>query len=273
MISDWFAQRIGRLAVGRPVFTLVMTLIWVAAFGAGVRYLDFTNDYRVFFSDENPQLRAFRELENAYTQFDNVLFVLSPDDGDVFTADSVEAIRYLTESAWQIPYTIRVDSLTNFQHSYADGDDLVVRDLAGPDVVLDSAGLARIEDIALREPYVAGLLVSKNGAVAGVNVSIQLPGKDQNVEVPRVADAARALAEDFRDRFSGHSVYLTGINMLNHAFSEESRRDMRTLIPASFVLVLVLIGLILRRATATVATLWVIAFSVVAAMGFAGWVG
>ena len=35
----------------------------------------------------------------------------------------------LTEAAWKIPYAIRVDSVTNFQHSWADGDDLTVEDL------------------------------------------------------------------------------------------------------------------------------------------------
>ena len=39
------------------------------------------------------------------------------------------AVEELTEAAWQIPYTIRVDSVSNFQHTYATEDDLIVEDL------------------------------------------------------------------------------------------------------------------------------------------------
>ena len=56
-------------------------------------------------------------------------FVLAPADGMVFTPETLSAVEWLTEQAWQIPYSIRVDSVTNFQHTYAEGDDLIVEDL------------------------------------------------------------------------------------------------------------------------------------------------
>ena len=37
-----------------------------------------------------------------------------------------------TEDAWQIPHSTRVDGITNFQHTWADGDELIVEDLVGP---------------------------------------------------------------------------------------------------------------------------------------------
>jgi len=80
----------------------------VAAFSGG-RFLQFTNDYRVFFSEDNPQLNAFETLQNTYTKNDNVLFVLAPKDGTVFTSETLASIEWLTEQAWQIPYSIRVD--------------------------------------------------------------------------------------------------------------------------------------------------------------------
>lgn len=118
---------------------------WIAFIGTfavvllasgGVRHLEFSNDYRIFFSKENPQLLAFENLQNTYTKSDNVLFTISPADGNVFKPNTLEAIQWLTEAAWQIPYSIRVDSVTNFQHTYAEDDDLVVEDL-----VLDTASL------------------------------------------------------------------------------------------------------------------------------------
>lgn len=78
--------------------------------------LKFDTDYRVFFDEDNPELLAFDELQNTYTAGDdNVLLVLAPQDGQVFTRKTLSALEWLTKEAWQTPYSIRVDSITNFQ--------------------------------------------------------------------------------------------------------------------------------------------------------------
>ena len=60
---------------------LLISVLAVVAAASGIRFLTFKTDYRVFFSSDNPQLRAFEQLQNTYTKSDNVLFVLAPRDG------------------------------------------------------------------------------------------------------------------------------------------------------------------------------------------------
>lgn len=85
---------------------LFLTLLWVFALANGGRFLQFKTDYRVFFSKDNPQLPAFDALERAYTKNDNLLFVVTPRDGRIFTPHTLAALEELTEAAWQIPYSI-----------------------------------------------------------------------------------------------------------------------------------------------------------------------
>jgi len=47
---------------------ILVTLLVVAAAASGARFLDFSSDYRVFFSKENPQMQAFEALQNTYTK-------------------------------------------------------------------------------------------------------------------------------------------------------------------------------------------------------------
>ena len=112
---------------------LFLTLLAVVAAGSGGRFIGFSTDYRVFFSKENPQLNAFETIQDIYTKDDNILLVLKPRGGDVFTPEVLSAVRGLTEASWQIPFSTRVDSITNFQHSFASGpprsDQNVLRDL------------------------------------------------------------------------------------------------------------------------------------------------
>jgi predicted RND superfamily exporter protein len=269
------AKRYGEWLVRWRYPVLAICLLLVAVAGSGGQFLAFKTDYRVFFSKDNPQLQAFEQLQNTYTKTDNVLFVLAPKDGRVFSNDTLASAIALTEAAWQIPYSIRVDSITNFQHTEADGDDLTVDDLVPEAGELDAAALRRIRDIALAEPLLRNRLISANGQVTGVNVTVQLPDPDVQTgqEVPEVAAYARQLVETLGAANPNLDIYLTGMVMMNNSFPEVSIRDQQTLVPTMFVVVILTLALLLRSFTATLGTVFVIVFSVITAMGLAGWAG
>ena len=96
------------------VAILVATVAIVGLAAYGGRYLQFSNDYRVYFSEDNPQLQAFEALQNMYAKTDNVLIALAPKDGKVFTRETLAAVEWLTQEAWRLPYASRVDSITKY---------------------------------------------------------------------------------------------------------------------------------------------------------------
>ena len=251
---------------------IVASLVLVFFAAAGGKHLAFTDDYRVFFADENPQLAAFEEMQNTYDKSDNVLFVITPKDGKVFTPHTLESVQWLTEQAWQTPYSTRVDSLTNYQHTEAIEDDLNVADLVVDASVLNESALSRIQDIAVNEPLLVKRLVNEEATVTGVNINISLPGKALT-EVPEVAAFVRELADQLRERDSNLEVRLTGIVMMNVSFAEASQQDMMTLVPLMFLVVVIVLGFLLRSVSATVSTVFLILMSIFAAMGLFGWAG
>lgn len=263
--SNWLVQYRNWIALAT-----VVVLLFAAS---GLRTLTFTNDYRVFFSSDNPQLKAFELLEKTYTKVDNVLIALSPRDGKVFTRETLTAVKRLTDEAWKLPYAIRADSITNFQHTAARGDDLVVQDLVRDPQNLTPAGLSSAREIATNEPLLVNRLISPKADITAVNVTVQLPGKDSLTEVPAVAGAARALAKNIEESFPGMKTHLTGMIMINNAFVEASQQDMATLMPAMFVIVIIALSFLLRSVSGTVATVTVIMATIVTAMGITGWLG
>jgi hypothetical protein len=252
---------------------ILATLLMLGALSSGGFSLRFDTDIQVFFSKDNPQLLAFEDLQQTYTKNDGVLFVLAPHDGQVFTHKTLDAVEWLTNEAWQIPYSIRVDSISNFQHTYAQKDELIVEDLITDALSLSDAGMAHAKKIALSEPLLANRLISPTAHVTGINVTIQLP--DQNIETatPEIAAFVRELADKVRARYPHIDVHLTGIVMMNNAFPEAFKGDMGSLIPLMYVIIIILLGLLLRGFFGTFATLLVISFSTVAAMGVAGLFG
>ena len=265
-------ERWAAWVVDRPwrVVSLTLLLMLMTAVGAG--RLGFSTNYRVFFSDDNPDLAAFESVQDIYTKNDNILMVLTPDDGDVFTTPTVQAIADMTEGAWQIPYSLRVDSITNFQHSYAEDDDLIVGDLIEFPETINRDALERARRIALGRVELVDRLLSSDSRVTGVNVTLQLPGEDPK-EVFQAAGAARELAARIEADYPHVDVRLTGMTMLNNAFAESGVRDMQTLIPIMYAGLLLAMGLLLRSFWSTVGSVSVVALSTVGAMGFAGWIG
>jgi predicted RND superfamily exporter protein len=175
---------------------LAASLVLTAAAAIGARQLSLASDYRVFFSPDNPDLLAFDALEDIYTKNDNILFTIRPRDGEVFTEPTLEAVRAITEDAWQIPYSTRVDAITNFQHTWAKGDELVVEDLV-PQGAITPDVVERARKVSLLEPMLAGKVISHDGGTTGVNVRVALPGESSE-ELRAAVSYARELEARYR---------------------------------------------------------------------------
>ena len=108
--------------------------------------------------------------------------------------------------------------MTNFQHSWADGDDLKVEDLARDGAKMTPEELSRRTAIALAEPLLRGNLISHNAATTGVNIVLQYPEKSLT-EVPAAVAHVRAIRDAILKDHPDLTVALTGVSMLNNAFA------------------------------------------------------
>ena len=252
---------------------VITCLLAALAAGYGLHNFAFTADYKVYFGKDNAELIAFNKFENTYTSSENILFVLQPKDKNVFTPRTLEIIRQLTQKSWQIPYSIRVDSVTNYQHTEANGDDLTVADLVEDPQALDAAALARIRAIALDEPALAGRLIAYDGGTAGVAVTLQFPGTDHTRHLPESVGYAENLAAELRVAHPDLTVALTGVAIFSAAEIQVSEADSYILVPAMYGLMITLLLVLLRSVSGTVVTLLVVSLSMVTALGLMSWFG
>ena len=269
---DRFAAGLTKGVIRWRWFVIAAVILATLAVGSGARFLDFANNYRVFFSEQNPELAAFEEFQQTYTKNDNFLFVVQPRDGVVFGPEITEVVERITEEAWQIPFNIRVDSVTNFQHSWANGDELTVEDLIRNGRELSEDLLIEKRAIALAEPLLRDNLISTDADTTGINVVLQYP-EQSLTEVPEAVAVARAIVTGIETDYPDVVVALSGISMLNNSFAESGLQDLATLTPAMYAVLLIVLLLALRSLTGTFATLLVIIFSTIATMGAAGFMG
>lgn len=262
-----------RALLQRPWLAILASIIVVMSLGYGASNLYFRGDYKVFFGDENPQLNGFEAMQRVFNKNDNVAIVVAPQDGEVFSDEILELVFNISEDAWQTPYSTRVDSISNYQHTEAEEDDLIVEDLLLDPADLSADKLAKIKQVTLNEPMIVNRLVSDRGHVTMINVTVQLPEKNKTQEVIDVTTFVRGLVEKYQAQHPTVDFHLAGVVMMNNSFAEEATNDSQTLIPGMFLAILIMLVILLRSFFGMFATLVVIITSIVATLGGAGWAG
>lgn len=252
------------------VVIVLLSLACAAAWG--IRLLSFDASYEAFFSTRNPQLSDHHAFQRVYSRSDNILMVLAPRHQKVFTPEVLAAVEWLTQQAWQVPWSRRIDSLTNFQHTEARGDDLFVHDLVEQAESLSAAELAALKSVALAEPLLLNRLISPGADVTAVNVTVQI--EQGNAEQTAEAmDFTFALRDTFTHRYPFIDVYLTGGVVMDHAFPEATLNDVHRLIPLVYGVIFITMLLLLRSVTGTLVTALILVLSASTGMGLAGWLG
>jgi predicted RND superfamily exporter protein len=270
---DDFGQKLGKWVLSHKLLTFLLVIVTVIASVGGAKYISFETSYRVFFSSGNPQLKAWDELQLVYNKTDNAVFVLKPKEGDVFTHEILAAVKEITEKSWKLPFSTRVDSITNYQHTEAIEDNLIIEDLVeGNPNDLTQQELDKIRNIALNEPLLAKRIVSENGDTTGVNVSFNFPEKDM-FEITDTATKIRELLAEVQAKYPDIKMVVSGVVMMNDAFATSSKKDMMELAPIMYLMLILAMILFLRSIMATIAVVFVIAFSAMTAMGLTGWLG
>ncbi|MAV79951.1 MAG: RND transporter [Flavobacteriaceae bacterium TMED171] len=267
-IKNSFAEKWGEIVFKNKWFVLFLTLVLAISLGSQGK-MEFDGDYHVFFSKSNPELEAFDALQEKYSKVDNIIMVLAPKNKNVFTRENLIAIEELTAEAWNTPYSSRVDAITNYQHTRAVGDNLYVEDLSYESENLTPEKVEEIKKIALNDPVLVHRLVNEDGSVAAINVTVRLPGLDSAKEIPEITEVNRAMIAAFEEKYPQFDVYVSGNVPLSTAFFESSQNDLE-LIGIMFMIVIAMTLLLTRNIFATLATLVVVVFSIMSALGFIG---
>ena len=266
--SQW-----GKVPTKYSIWVVLATVLLVIFATIGGKNLYFRGDYNIFFDGTNKQLLAFDEIQTTFAKTDNLAIVVAPDNNDVFTPATLQLIQNLTNDSWQVPYSSRVDSIANYQHTEAFEDDLLVEDLLYEDYELTPDRIAKVKQISLTEPVLKGALISEKGDVTVVNITVQLPEIDKTTEVQEVMSHINAMLERYQQNYPNVEFHKAGIIAMNYAFMTAAQEDSSTLVPTMLLVILVFLTIMLRSFLSVVATLIVIIGSVMATMGLSGWAG
>ena len=250
--------------------------------------LYFELDYKIYFEESDANLNAYESIEDQYTKTDNLAIILQPRDKNIFSQRNLAIIHEITELGWQTPYVIRVDSLTNFQHVWTIGDDLIVEDLVLDPDSLSLEKVESIKSVALSEKTLVNRIVSINGDTTLINIVVELPdevdphasSKIQQLQRAErdgshleIVEFGREIVAQFEQRYPDIEMHLGGVSVMNNSFQESTVSDLQSLIPIMYLMIAVALALFLRSFGSVVAAVLMIAFASAVGIGSAAWLG
>lgn len=257
----------------KPWLTVTMSILIVLLLGAGGQKLKFNGDYKVYFEEDNTERLAFETMQSIFSKNEIANILIAPKDSDIFNPNTLKLLADITEDAWQTPLSSRVDSIANFQHTWAEEDDMIVEELILEPENITSQVVTRVKTVSLTEPNLVKRFVDLDGKVALVSITLNMPDGDKTEATAQVVNSIRELTDKYREVYPDHQFYHTGIVFMNAAFEHEAKSDAASLVPLMFFVIIIVLWILLRSLVGMLSTLLVVVFSIVTTMGVGGWLG
>lgn len=248
------------------------SLCLVIGLGLGLKHNSVNSDVNAFFNADNPQMLEDQVIKDKYGNERRIFIALQPKDQNVFTKSTLSAIEGLVPKLWKTPHSLRVDAITNFQYTYAKGDEVIGGDLVENAQEKTTEELAKIRDIAINEPLLVNKLIDPKGRITGINININ------HTLRPDIADQesdryVRDLLQEFNKDHPDINTYFAGNVILATALKKAAVWDTTHLMPAMLLIILIGVWCFVRSITATISTFFVILFSLIATLGMTGLAG
>ena len=266
-------KRLANLIIKNRAKAAITSLLLALVVFSGIPNLKLDTDGRVFMAAENPDKILLDKFEQEFAKDDNLAIIVVPQDGEVFTPRTLRAIHALTEELWNLPYVRLVNSITNFQNTYADGDMMVVEDLVPEPSKVTNEVAAAVKKVALKRIEIQNSLINKDGSATGISVIFRLPGMDLASEIPNINAEAEPIFSRYRAEYPDIMFKVSGSVAISQAFATASQKDGETLTPAMVLAMLIIVGLLLHSATGSFLILIVAALSAMVSLGALGWTG
>lgn len=262
-------SKIAHWAIHYRKVNIVAHLILVGVFAIGLMRLEFDTNMEIWFEQDAPALKAFKQLNESFGDHEMVLLLIEDRENGVFSQKALETISRLTKELENTPHVNRVQSLITYQSIKGDADSLLIENLFDSnDFPPSNEQLEQIKNEVLSDALAVGNIVNASGTVAA------LVGRIDHQEgsfLYKVEVAERLMpiieAEQLR---SGYEIFVGGAPMVDYAFYFYAMQDNKILLPILYLLVVTVLFFVFRAWRGVVFSLLVVAVTTAVTMGGIG---
>ena len=250
--------------------SILFCLILLVTSFRGVGGIAFSPDTEQFFPEDYPIAENHLQIEDTFYSSDSVIIALGVDEGTVFEPRILNLIEEITNKAWSTPYSIRVDSLSNFSFVRAEGDDLIVEPFIEESLKWNQEKINERSALIEKEEQAYGTILSKDKKTTFINISIDAPKDDVEKEYAESMEHIFSFIDPLKENYPEADIRYAGIVFVEYLSPLIIKAEMPILIPTLLFVLLLSLFILLRNVVAVIGSLTVIVFSVIASVGILG---
>jgi uncharacterized protein len=239
---------------------------------AGIPYLQKAivpnNSLSIWFVDDDPALVEYHNFHERFGNDEIVALVLHDENG-IFSFNTLNTLRSLTQNLEQISGISRVFSITNVKDlSYTEGS-IGYTSVVPDSIPASQTALRSLRTKALRSSIISGRLINEEGTTAMLFVQMNVMD-DIDQQRDRIIQDITQVAEKHKGE---HAVYLGGIGVIFSGLNLITQQDFKVFILMSYLLMFALIWALYGRAILVLYTMATIGVATVLTLELYGLMG
>ncbi len=258
-IKNWAITQ----SLDHPKRTIIISLLLTILFACGLQWLVIEDDMMKILPKDIESVQTWETIKDEFGSTDMMFIAFGNRAKSVYNTETLMTLWDISKALEKIPEVDEVMTITTSNRMDADDGFLEVGDLQ-PARNLTSDEIISIKSYLEENKDIADRLVSKNGDY--LNIIIR-PFANTNMDdfSNNVVEVADELLVDYEKHYGGQ-VYLMG------AMPALIRGDINFLMRVGIVIMVLILLFSLRSVSAVLMNMAVIFLSLIAMMGFLGWI-
>ena len=266
-------ENLSKFIINNRIVFIFSCLVLVLILGRGITSVVFDPDMERFFPKGHPATSLSYEIDETFIRTDNLVIAINAKNNSIFTKKTLSLIESLTEKSWTVPYSIRVDSLTNYSYVRSVDDDLLVEPFIENAVSLEDSFIKQREKIVEEEEIIFGSLISKDKKTTVISIIVDPPNPDANIKLIDTVEYMLEYVDEAKSNHPELDIRVLGTPYQEYISPKMVLSEMPIVMPSMLLLILVSVFFLLRSVYAVLATILVIVLSLIATFGSVGYIG
>ena len=264
---------LARLIIEYRKLSIFLCLILFLGLSQGLSKLAFNPDLETFFPEGHPATELKHDIDDTFLPTDSLIIAISGGKETIFKKQTLNVIEKLTELSWTTPFSVRVDSLTNFSYVRSVDDDLIVEPFIENALLLSDQEIKEKSIIVEDEEAIYGSVVSKDKKTSIINLVIDppQPNKEANLEV--TVDYVLEYLDEAKRENPELDIRILGNPYQEYMDPKMLEEEIPTVMSLMFLMIFLSIFFVLRSLAAVFSTFGVILLTIGATFGSVGLLG
>jgi len=293
--------KMGAFIYDNPFKVIVVVLLLLAFPLSHVPQIKMDTSTEGFMHDDDPVLLEYNAFRAQFGRDERVIIALKSDN--IFTLKFLNTLKEIHEDLeTNVPFLDDITSLYNVRNTRGEGDKLITDDLLE---IFPSTQeeVDVIKQQAMASHFYKDLFISRDGKMTTIVIETDAYSHEGEIEVSDVDafdegfgdesanDTAEVKERPFLtdkenaelvnavltivDKYKKEDIeiYVAGSPSVNHALKSQMQADMQKFMRITFLIIIIFLFVIFRRASAVFYPLIVIIFSLLATVGTMAWSG